>query len=385
MTIAPPAVVTTAQRQPLQYGLFSVVTPRTATDRWESGVTTDPETCEPVDGIGPWDCDTGSAEGLPKNLDPNFGMAPEATPFTLYGHFTCSPVGYTPATAQDLAEVHLTTREEAGAEREFWTGDLGSSPSLVDDETTVLGTGQSATLGIAALEDWLAVEYGSQGILHTTRGTALALVTRGVAEIKGGRLQTVLGTPIVAGAGYPGTGPDGSSPGEGTAWIYATPALFAYRSEVMTSSAVPGDLMDRGRNNLTAIAERSYLIGMGPCGVAAVNVNIQAGGGGGVPGPPGASAYEIAVENGFEGTEEEWLASLQGEEGPQGPQGDAGPKGDTGDAGPKGDPGDTGPKGDPGEQGPQGDPGVVQSLVAGDGIAVDDTDPSAPIISSTTA
>src|SRR5699024_6721981 len=146
------------------------------------------------------------------NLDPNFGMAPEATPFTLYGHFTCSPVGYTPATAQDLAEVHLTTREEAGAEREFWTGDLGSSPSLVDDETTVLGTGQSATLGIAALEDWLAVEYGSQGILHTTRGTALALVTRGVAEIKGGRLQTVLGTPIVAGAGYPGTGPDGSSP-----------------------------------------------------------------------------------------------------------------------------------------------------------------------------
>ena len=30
-------------------------------------------------------------------------------------------------------------------------------------------------------------------------------------------------------------------------------------------------------------------------------------------GAPGKSAYEIAVENGFEGTEEEWLDSLEGD------------------------------------------------------------------------
>lgn len=36
-------------------------------------------------------------------------------------------------------------------------------------------------------------------------------------------------------------------------------------------------------------------------------------------GIPGKSAYEIAVENGFEGTEEEWLESLRGKDGPQGP------------------------------------------------------------------
>lgn len=29
-------------------------------------------------------------------------------------------------------------------------------------------------------------------------------------------------------------------------------------------------------------------------------------------GAPGKSAYEIAVENGFEGAEEEWLESLKG-------------------------------------------------------------------------
>lgn len=33
---------------------------------------------------------------------------------------------------------------------------------------------------------------------------------------------------------------------------------------------------------------------------------------GGIKGPPGASAYQIAVKHGFVGTEEEWLESLQG-------------------------------------------------------------------------
>ena len=36
----------------------------------------------------------------------------------------------------------------------------------------------------------------------------------------------------------------------------------------------------------------------------------------------GKSAYEIAVEAGFQGTEEEWLESLKGQTGAQGPQGD---------------------------------------------------------------
>lgn len=38
-------------------------------------------------------------------------------------------------------------------------------------------------------------------------------------------------------------------------------------------------------------------------------------------GPAGASAYEVAVEEGFSGTEAEWLASLVGPTGPVGPQG----------------------------------------------------------------
>ena len=38
----------------------------------------------------------------------------------------------------------------------------------------------------------------------------------------------------------------------------------------------------------------------------------------GETGPEGLSAYEVAVENGFDGTEQEWLLSLIGETGPEG-------------------------------------------------------------------
>lgn len=51
---------------------------------------------------------------------------------------------------------------------------------------------------------------------------------------------------------------------------------------------------------------------------------------GALSGPQGESAYDIAVANGFEGIEEEWLASLKGQQGPKGE------KGDKGDVGPKG-------------------------------------------------
>lgn len=48
-----------------------------------------------------------------------------------------------------------------------------------------------------------------------------------------------------------------------------------------------------------------------------------------ISGPDGKSAYEIAVENGFEGTVEDWLASLVGPQGEQGPAGADGVDGNT--------------------------------------------------------
>lgn len=47
-----------------------------------------------------------------------------------------------------------------------------------------------------------------------------------------------------------------------------------------------------------------------------------------IQGKDGKSAYEIAVENGYTGTEKEWLASLKGQDGKDGVDGKDGEKGD---------------------------------------------------------
>lgn len=57
---------------------------------------------------------------------------------------------------------------------------------------------------------------------------------------------------------------------------------------------------------------------------------------GGSGGVDGKSAYEIAVDNGFEGDEQAWLDSLVGERGPRGEQGEPGPAGSDGEQGPAG-------------------------------------------------
>ena len=62
----------------------------------------------------------------------------------------------------------------------------------------------------------------------------------------------------------------------------------------------------------------------------------------GKDGANGKSAYEIAVADGFTGTEKEWLASLVGPKGDTGATGEAGPKGQTGSTGEKGATGATG-------------------------------------------
>lgn len=129
-----------------------------------------------------------------------------------------------------------------------------------------------------------------------------------------------------------------------------------------------------------------------PSSMGTINIPSAAAG---PPGDPGKSAYQVAVDNGFSGTQAQWLASLVGTQGPQGipgpagadstvpgpqgpagpagadstvpgPQGPAGPAGANstvpGPAGPKGDPGNPGPAGAdstvPGPQGPKGDAGA---------------------------
>ena len=72
----------------------------------------------------------------------------------------------------------------------------------------------------------------------------------------------------------------------------------------------------------------------------------------GETGPSGLSAYEIWLSNGHSGSQQDFLTSLQGEIGPAGPQGPMGPtgsQGEIGPSGPQGMPGEPGLTGTAGE------------------------------------
>ena len=115
----------------------------------------------------------------------------------------------------------------------------------------------------------------------------------------------------------------------------------------------------------------------------------------------GKSAYEIAVDYGFVGTEKEWLASLKGKDGANGadgvtpqieigdvtngntasasisgttekpllnltlPKGDKDEKGDKGEQGIQGEQGNKGDKGDPGQDGVNGLDGIIPKFTIG--------------------
>ena len=91
----------------------------------------------------------------------------------------------------------------------------------------------------------------------------------------------------------------------------------------------------------------------------------------GEKGTDGKSAYQIAVEQGYQGSESDWLSSLKGEKGDtgergekgdtglQGEKGETGQQGEQGPKGEKGDPGNRGLQGVPGEKGEKGDAGVA--------------------------
>ena len=82
----------------------------------------------------------------------------------------------------------------------------------------------------------------------------------------------------------------------------------------------------------------------------------------------GQSAYALAVQLGFTGSEEDWIASLKGAKGDKGDTGAQGPEGATGATGPQGQQGPTGATGATGPRGPQGPQGPAgASAVAASG------------------
>lgn len=283
--------------QPLPYGLWEAVDGRTPTDpHWQQGVTwvdrcggggTTYADCVAVTGTG----GVVPADNLEANTDQVWRGA---TPFTVYAEFDCSMVGLPDATS--VATDALDRVESWQVSRAFWTGVSGTSggtgqttvyPHLaanaeLDDPfgiqlqsaatPLVTGGGDAATV-LGALEHELADCYNGAGVIHVPH---LALPTFQAAKLihcddVTGQLMTGAGNRVVVGAGYTGSSPAGAAPAAGTSWIYATGALFGYRSAVQVRD-MP-EAFDRSKNTAHMIASRTYLFGWECCHIASL-VNL---------------------------------------------------------------------------------------------------------------
>jgi hypothetical protein len=136
---------------------------------------------------------------------------------------------------------------------------------------------------------------------------------------------SIRGLPGVTGPrglqGPPGIVGDSGRDGQDAPYIIGIDVSQKKDSFTLIFEFSDGRSIESPSVNLPGNIRETYIVGSG--------IGRSSGGGGG-SGADGNSAYEIAVENGFVGTEAEWLASLVGPQGPEGPEGPAGPEGPPG-------------------------------------------------------
>jgi hypothetical protein len=206
----------------------------------------------------------------------------------VYAEVDCSPVDFY-GQGDSLVRAALTQHESWDVEYGFWTGIAGGQgnivlPHLASDAqildtgvhpiilqmaaTTVTGVGLSPPCALGLLESALVNCLNGAGIIHVPVSVIPVLAAHNLIYRDGTRLKTHNGNLIAAGAGYPGTGPDGAASPINTAWVYGTGPIFGYRGDVVINS--PAQSIDTSINDVRLIAERTYVLGFDCCLFAAL-------------------------------------------------------------------------------------------------------------------
>lgn len=259
-----PVIVAAPTRSALRYGLLDVAQVEGSADtHWMfGGVTAEVDAC--ATGSTEEDvCDTTTV----RDEVSLFGeIITTGRPLFVYTMATCRLIGGLANT--DQAEASLALSAGPQVERQFMSDLL--APNATDITPAGTGTnGLPLKSGLGLLQSYAASHYGAEPVLH---------VPRSIAELLGlvkadGRLETLLGSPVVAGAGYERPyAPGGAQIAAGAAftWIYATGAVKIVRSTVDARQTI-----DHVHNEVTVLAEQAYepLV---DCFVAGVRVALPA-------------------------------------------------------------------------------------------------------------
>ena len=234
---------------PLRYGLFSVAEPRLTTDEhWRLGVQWQTQACSPAKATTGYCIDD---EVSPLTPD-DFCRVMQFEPFTVYAYDNDEIIGASLAEHEAHAVARLTNGEQYAAESQLWSI-IGTNAAPATD---LSGAPTGVVLGY--IEQMLANNYFGQGVIHMDRFTATLLWE--YLDVSGSRLQTRLGTPVIAGGGY-GSMPN---PPIDEFYIYGTGPVVVYRGDVDTRQMA----IAKETNQVSYIAQRDYVVGY-DCGAVA--------------------------------------------------------------------------------------------------------------------
>lgn len=249
-TFAPAVVVDTLPAAPPLVSLLSsAIVSEEADDReWGAGIVHEQDEKGIEGEHGWWTCpETG---GAAPDFDKLTGSVPSSIrwrPFEVVHAFSCTanqPLPDREARARRLLASVLS----AVIEQELWTGAIATAAGFPNDylenAPTSLGSA-SPRRALAALEQAVADEQaGAPAMIHAQP----RLVVRWIADNlvtpspSGRQLRTALGTLVVPGAGYPGTGPSGTV-GPNNSWAYVTGLVRVWLGPVRITGTGAADLL----------------------------------------------------------------------------------------------------------------------------------------------
>lgn len=282
--------------------------PEQAVHRWENGVSIEPEGCNvdydldtaTTDYPYWWSCIEGSGRS-PVDANVNgsgtkeIGASPDAlrfVPYQIHVGYACSAPDAGPR--QTALEARVLRRLEAcgpgAVEHELWTGEVAAeagfpNPYLTDPANVdvLSAAGFGFVTALAEMEDALAeCSCGGPHVIHAeprvvTTWASRQLVERDITGAGIPFLRTVLGTYVVPGTGYPGTGPEiGGGTGEGsysTSYIYGTGMVRVFLGTPVTGFQ-PSGALTRTNNDYIIRAERSAVAVFDRCCLIGTNVRL---------------------------------------------------------------------------------------------------------------
>lgn len=201
--------------------------------------------------------------------------SPVFLPFTVIQPVTCSALsvagGWEAFKGRALQVLDIT--ESWAVEREFLSGALlgVDQPFLANGDAVLIdaGAAKSPREALSQLERAIA-RTGRAGVIHADPATVAWWSTLGTGlRVEGGKLKTTgNGTPVVAGGGYIDALPadDQGALSDTQGWAFASgPVQYRADRPYVTPDSIAEALdRDTNPNELTAYAERNYLLTWDP-------------------------------------------------------------------------------------------------------------------------